>query len=82
MHQKKKNLYLYLQIHSRTVFSSCLIPANQRSGFSMRGTSTPNGFIPKSGLKLLMGYTKGLHQLKHGALFHLKIKNLELSVNY
>ena len=29
-----------------------------------------------------MGYTKRLHQLKHGALFHLKIKSLELSVNY
>ena len=30
----------------------------------------------------LMGYSKRLHQLKHRVLFHLKIENLELFVNY
>ena len=28
-----------------------------------------------------MGYTKRLHQLKHGVLFHLKFENPELFVN-
>ena len=32
--------------------------------------------------KRLMDYLKRLHQLQPGALFHLKIKNLELFVNY
>ena len=27
-------------------------------------------------------YSKRLHQLQHGALFHLKTENLELFVNY
>ena len=35
-----------------------------------------------NGLKISMGYTKWLSQLKHGVLFHLKTKNLELFVNY
>ena len=49
----------------------------------MRGTSTPNGlFQVIHGLKMLMGRTKRLHQLKHGVLFHLKIENLEPFVNY
>ena len=53
--------------------------ANQRPGFSIRGKSTPNGLFEMiNGLKILMGYTKWLYQLKHGVLFHLKIESLEL----
>ena len=38
--------------------------ANQLPGFSVRGTSTPNGLFQT--IKILMGYTKRLNQLKHG----------------
>ena len=44
------------------------VPAcgNQPPGFSVRGKLTPNGlFQTIGGLKMLMGYTKQLHQLKH-----------------
>ena len=61
------------------------VPAcvNQLPGLSVRGTSTPNVlFQTINGIKVLMGYTKQFYQLKHGVLFHLKIENLELSVNY
>ena len=34
--------------------------ANQPPGFSIRGTSTPNGLFQT--IKMLMGYTKRLHQ--------------------
>ena len=56
---------------------------NQPPGFSVRETSTPNGlFETINWLKILMGYTKRPHQLKHGTLFHLKFENLELFINY
>ena len=54
--------------------------ANQPLGFSERGTSTPNVLFQT--IEILMGYTKRLHQLKHGVLFHLKFENFELFVNY
>ena len=57
--------------------------ANQPPGFSVSGTSTPNGlFQTINGLKILLGYTKRTHQLKHGVLFRLKVESLELFVNY
>ena len=54
--------------------------ANQSLGFFVRGTSTPIGLFQT--IKILMSYTKRLHRLKHGVLFHLKLENLELFVNY
>ena len=54
--------------------------ANQPPGFFIRGTSTPNGLLQT--IEILMVYTKWLHQLKHGVLFHLKFENLKLFVNY
>ena len=54
--------------------------AIQPPGFSIRGTLTPNGLFQT--IKILMDYTKQLHQLKHGTLFHLKFENLELFTNY
>ena len=53
--------------------------ANQPPGFSIRGISTPNGLFQT--IKILMGYTKRLHQLKRDVLFYLKFDNLELFVN-
>ena len=52
---------------------------NQSPGFSVRERSTTNGLFQT--IKILMGYTKRLHQLKHGVLFHLKFENPELFVN-
>ena len=38
--------------------------ADQSTGFSVNGSSTPNGlFQTINGLKQLMGYSKRLHQL-------------------
>ena len=38
--------------------------ANQPPGFSVRGTSTPNGLLQAiNWLKILMGYPERLHQL-------------------
>ena len=55
--------------------------ANQPTGFFVNGSLTPNGlFQTINGLKQLMGYSKWLHQVEHGVLFHLKIENLELFV--
>ena len=52
------------------------VPANQPPGSSVRGTSIPIGYS-KQWVKILMGYTKRLHQLKHCVvLFHLKSKIL------
>ena len=60
---KKQVIYL-LQFS----VSAC---ANQPPGFSVKGTSTPNGlFQTITGLKILIGYTKRLH---HGELFHLNV---------
>ena len=57
--------------------------ANQPTGFSVNGSSTPDGlFQTINALKQLMDYSKRLHQLSYGVLFHLKIENLELFVNY
>ena len=52
------DLQLYLRFHSGIVFSFCL----DKPGFSVSGTSTPNGLIQKiNELKRLMGYSKQLH---------------------
>ena len=49
--------------------------ANQATGFSVNGLSTPNEiFQTINGLKRLTGYSKLSHQLKYGVLFHLKLK--------
>ena len=48
--------------------------ANQPPGFSVRGKSTPNGlFQTISWLKILMGHTKPLHQLKHDIYIYIYI---------
>ena len=76
-HPKKK----VLSKESASLRSSC--SRIQPPSFSVRRTSTPNGFLDTiNWLKILMGYTKQLPQLKHGVLFHLKIENLELFVNF
>ena len=74
----KKRICIFTQKFTLGKFS---VPAwaNQPPGFSVRGTSTPNGLFET--IKILMDYTKRLHQLKHGVLFHLKFENLELFVN-
>ena len=57
--------------------------ANQPAAFAVNGTSAPNWlFQTINGLKRLMGYSERLHQPLHGVLFHLKIGNLQLFVNY
>ena len=61
------------------------VPAcpEQPPGLSVRGRLTPGGlFQTNNELKSLMGYSKRLHRLSHDVLFHLKIGNLELFVNY
>ena len=76
--KKEKDVHLYFKIH----FGQFSVPAcaNQPLGFFVRGTLTPNGLFQT--VKILLGYTKRLHQLKCGVLFHLKFENLELFVNY
>ena len=55
----EKDLHLYLRFPSGTVFSFCLC----KSGFSISRTSTPNGlFQTINELKVLIGYSKWLHQ--------------------
>ena len=75
----KKRICIFTEKFSLGQFS---VPAcaNQPPGFSVRGTSTPNGLFQT--IKILMGYTKRLHQLKHGILFHLnsKILNFLLTI--
>ena len=57
--------------------------ANQAAGFPVNGSSTPNRlFQTINRLRRLMGYPKRFHQPENGVLFHLKIANLELFVNY
>ena len=70
----KKRIYIFTQKFTLGLFS---VPAwvNQPPGFSVRGTSTRNGLFQT--IKILMGYAKRLHQIKHGVLFHLKF-DLEL----
>ena len=56
--------------------------ANQSTGFTVNGLSNPNGlFQAINGLKRLLNYSKRLHQLQHGALFHLQVENLDAFVN-
>ena len=75
------DLHLYLKNYLGQFYVP--VCANQPPGFSVRENSTPNGlFQTINGVKILMGYTKRIHQLKLGVLFHLKIENLELLVNY
>ena len=75
------DLHLYLKNYLGKFYVP--VCANQPPGFSVRENSTPNGlFQTINGVKILMGYTKRIHQLKHGVLFHLNIENLELLVNY
>ena len=57
-----------------------LLVANRPPGFSLGRISTLN--VLSQTIKILMGYTKRHHQLKHGELIHLKFENLELFVNY
>ena len=74
-------LPLHLKYDSGTVFSSSAC-VNQPTSFSVTESSTPNGlFQTINWLKRLMGYSKRLHQLYHGVLFHLKMENLEVFVN-
>ena len=77
--KNKKSICIFTQKFTLGQFP---VPAwaNQPPGFFVRGTSTPNGLFQI--IKILMGYTKRLHQLEHGVLFDLKFKNLELLVNY
>ena len=79
-HRKVKNFKKRI-VTQKFTLGKFSVPAwaNQPPGFSVRGTSTPNGLFQT--IKILMGYTKRLHQLKHGVLFHLKFENLELFVN-
>ena len=74
----KKRICIFTQKFTLGKFS---VPAwaNQSPGFYVSGTSTPNGLFQT--IKMLMGYTKRLHHLKHGVLHHLKFENLELFVN-
>ena len=74
----KKRICIFTEKFTLGEFS---VPAwaNQPPGFSVRETSTPNGLFQR--IKMLMGYTKRLHQLKHDVLLHLKFENLELFVN-
>ena len=74
---RTKSLHLYSKILGQF---SVPARANQPPGFPVRGTSTPNGLFQT--IKILMGYTIWLHQLKHGVLLHLNFENLELFVNY
>ena len=74
----EKDLHFYLKF-TLGQFSNPTF-ANQPPGFSVRRTSTPNVLFQT--IKMLIGYTKWLYQLKHGVLSHLKFKNLELVVNY
>ena len=55
----KKRVCIFNQKFTLGKFS---VPAwaNQPSGFSIRGTSTPTGLFQT--IKMLMGYTKRLHQ--------------------
>ena len=55
----KKRICIFTQKFTLGKFA---VPAsaNQPPGFSVRGTSTPNGLFQT--IKMLMGYTKGLHQ--------------------
>ena len=55
----KKTICIFTQKFTLGKFS---VPAwaNQPPGFSIRGTSTPNGLFQT--IKMLMGYTKRLHQ--------------------
>ena len=55
----KKRVCIFTQKFTLGKFS---VPAsaNQPPGFSVRGTSTPNGLFQT--IKMLLGYTKGLHQ--------------------
>ena len=75
----KKRICIFTQKFTLGQFS---VPAwaKLHLGFSVRGTSTPNGSFQT--IKILMGYPKWLYQLKHGVLFHLKFENLELFGNY
>ena len=75
----KKRISIFTQESTLGQFS---VPTwgNETPGFFVRGRSTPNGLFQI--IKILMGYTKRLHQLEHGVLFDLKFKNLELLVNY
>ena len=54
----KKRICIFTQKFTLGKFS---VPAwaNQPPGFSVRGTSTPNGLFQT--IKMLMGYTKRLH---------------------
>ena len=57
--------------------------ANQSTGFTVIGLSNPNGlFQAINGLKRLTGYSKRLHQLHHGVLFHLQMENFNVFINY
>ena len=80
--RKKKLRKGSASLLKNSLWDSFLFPdwANQSLGFFVRGTSTPNGLFQT--IKILMSYTKRLHRLKHGVLFHLKFENLELFVNY
>ena len=42
--KKWRRMHLYLRVDSGTVFSFCLC-ANQATGFSVNGSSTPNGLF-------------------------------------
>ena len=55
----KKRICIFTQIFTLGKFS---VPAsaNQPPVFSLRGTSTPNGLFQT--IKMLIGYTKQLHQ--------------------
>ena len=75
----KKRICIFIQKFPLGKFS---VPAcaNQPPDFSVKRTSAPNRLFQI--IKILMGYTRRLHQLKHGVLFYLKFENLELFVNY
>ena len=78
-HPKEKEIKKIICVFTQKfTLGQCSVPAwgNQPPGFSIRGTSTLNGLFQT--IKILMSYTKRLHQLKHGVLFHLKLKSLEL----
>ena len=55
----KKRICIFTQKFTLEKFSVPAL-ANQPPGFSIRETSTPNGLFQT--IKMLMGYTKRLHQ--------------------
>ena len=68
-------MYLYLKFDSGTVFNFCL--CNQPTGFSVNGSSTPNGLF-----QTINGLLETAPSTITWCIVPLKIENPEVFVNY